>query len=374
MTTTPNTTTSAGAGRRSWRRLRWVAAAAVAIPGILVGVPVLPVSSSAPLPATTVESGSLTPARFAQSSFVPVTPFRAADTRPGGRRPDHSTLPVEVLGRGGIPNDGTVTAVAVGVIAVDPLAPGYLTVWSGGVMPPTSNVNFGSATISTSAVVPMNTAWLSVFTSSGAPFVVVDVFGYFTTEGVAGPPGPQGATGAQGATGPTGPVGPAGAVGATGPAGPAGPAGPEGAPGPAGSDATVLGGAYFPEPESAPLSLDGTPTDLLSATSVSGTSLVSATVGVQVTGGATSFAIVECRLVGEGVDSSTARSIVAASTGLGGLSQLQVLGSVDAGADAVLRCSVALAADAPTVNVTLEGVIGHTVSTAVDNHGFAGPK
>src|SRR5262245_16691121 len=118
---------------------------------------VLAVGVAALFVAATTVSGQLVIAEPAAvtGSTHPVDPARLVETRNGpadttsdgqlqaiGTRPTDSVLTVPVLGRGGIPATG-VGAVMLNVTAVNPTAPGYLTVYPCGTTPPkASNVNY----------------------------------------------------------------------------------------------------------------------------------------------------------------------------------------------------------------------------------------
>lgn len=164
-----------------------------------------------------------------------------------GRIAARSSLTVQVTGRAGIPDDGTVTAVVVNLTAVEPLDDGYLTAWAGGPRPTVSNVNYSTGDVSpNSAVIPLDEGGaMSIYSSDGEPFVLVDVFGYYTTAFAGGGTGP---------VGPPGPRGPAGPTGPAGPPGPTGPAGPPGADPVVG--AAVPGGALLSIPAGTWTSLD----------------------------------------------------------------------------------------------------------------------
>jgi len=116
---------------------------------------------------------------------VPVSPARLADSRTGlqiaGAVPSTSTVGVQVTGRGGVPAGGVGAAVLT-VIAADPAAAGYLTVWpSGKGLTDTSVLNFRAGqNICNTVVVPVGAdGRIQIF--NGAPSTVqliVDVTGY----------------------------------------------------------------------------------------------------------------------------------------------------------------------------------------------------
>jgi trimeric autotransporter adhesin len=122
--------------------------------------------------------------------YIPLSPARIADTRPGfmtidgedaggGLREVGSTLALRVAGRGGV--DAHASAVALNVTAVDALAPGFATVWPCGEPRPTaSNLNFATGGTVPNAVLAKvgSDGTVCLFTSQPIHFVV-DVNGYF---------------------------------------------------------------------------------------------------------------------------------------------------------------------------------------------------
>ena len=195
----------------------------------IVGLLALAMSSVAAVSPTYahVENPSVSVAHLAgvstESMYVPIAPVRLLDTRTTtGQVTAGSTASLQAGGVGGIPNDGSVVALAVNVIAVGPQGGGFFTLWSGGTRPNVSSVNYDTSTVSAGAVVGIALdGSFQLYSSASGPNVVVDVFGYFTTSvqatGATGPAGPAGATGAAGAIGPDGAAGAAGATGAAGP-------------------------------------------------------------------------------------------------------------------------------------------------------------
>lgn len=133
--------------------------------------------------------------------LVPMAPGRLLDSRssdvvpggcflaPGSRRD------VQVTGKAGVPSSG-VAAVVLNVTAVSPWRTTWLTAFPAGApTPPTSsvNANAGQSTAAT-VVVPVGTGGkVSVLNGPGATELLVDVAGYFPTDGSgvkynAGPP------------------------------------------------------------------------------------------------------------------------------------------------------------------------------------------
>ncbi len=118
-------------------------------------------------------------------ALVPVSPARLADSRIGlqiaGAVPARSTVGVQVTGKGGVPSVGVGAAVLT-VIAANPAAAGYLTVWpSGNGLTDTSVLNFQAGqNICNTVVVPVGAdGRIQIF--NGAPATVqliVDVTGY----------------------------------------------------------------------------------------------------------------------------------------------------------------------------------------------------
>jgi hypothetical protein len=119
-------------------------------------------------------------------------PRRVLDTRPGtpvapgvepitGRRVGGSTTPVPVAGVGDVPLDAG--AALVNVVAIDPVAPGHLTLHRGGSeRPGTSSLNYAPGdVIANAAIVPLGAdGELCLFTSAGS-HVVIDVLGWLPT-------------------------------------------------------------------------------------------------------------------------------------------------------------------------------------------------
>lgn len=233
-------------GGKVFRRLFVaVAAAGAAITVVGVGVPASPAHAG-------VVSGS---------TYVPVAPFTAIDTRtdrfvangttPKGKRPKGVTTIVNIGGLGGVPADGSVTAVAVQV-------GGYFPAWSvsaiyawNGVGPRPSRAVFYTHTTYNvvGLILPVDSLGRIAISVASAMYLSVDVLGYFSNSvpgpgGATGLTGPQGPTGIQGATGPTGPKGSTGDTGVQGPTGSQGATGPTGLQG--GTGATGWTGVQGP--------------------------------------------------------------------------------------------------------------------------------
>ncbi|MHB1524891.1 MAG: IPT/TIG domain-containing protein [Candidatus Dormibacteria bacterium] len=133
----------------------------------------------------------------AAGSYVPLTPARITDTRPGSGEPNAgkalgsgSTLDVQVTGQGGVPSSG-VGAVVANVTATGTTATGYLTAYPAGASRPlASNLNWvAGQTVANRVVVPVGAnGQIAIYNASGNANVVVDVTGYFTT-GASAPAG-----------------------------------------------------------------------------------------------------------------------------------------------------------------------------------------
>lgn len=146
-----------------------------------------PVSNSAYAPCT---PGTVSPPGVPSDGFVPLVPARLLDTRPGqptidcafsgGGRVGGTTLALPVLGRGGVAVDAE--AVVLNLTVTDGIGPGFVTAFPcGGVIPPTSNVNFlGRDTRANAAIVEVGTGGAICLFSNVAAHLIVDVNGSFT--------------------------------------------------------------------------------------------------------------------------------------------------------------------------------------------------
>lgn len=187
--------------------------------------------------------------------FVAVAPCRLVDTRgngaplTGGFLPAATVRTYTLVGVCNIPADAK--AISLNATAVNPVGPGFLTMWAAGAALPTvSTLNFVAGdVVANAAVVPLNAsgAISVVFGVSGGD-LVLDTNGYYSPLGVVNSLNGQGgdltlvagsnitltpgagtlSISAASGTGPQGPQGPAGPPGATGPTGPQGPAGATG--------------------------------------------------------------------------------------------------------------------------------------------------
>ena len=132
------------------------------------------------------------PATAGAGEYVPLSPSRIADTRPGSGEPyagdtlgPGQTLDVQVTGMGGVPTSG-VAAADVNVTVTDTTAASFLTVYpSGQTTPLASNLNWTPGlTIANRVMVPVGSGGkISIYNQSGQVDVVVDVDGYYSSTG-----------------------------------------------------------------------------------------------------------------------------------------------------------------------------------------------
>lgn len=128
-------------------------------------------------------------------SYTPITPFRAADTRPNSGKPyagktlsSCGTLDIQLSGIPGsnVPSGG-VSAIVADITAVDPSASGYLSVYpASSIRPVVSNLNFNAHTTVAGLIeVPLSSSGeIAIYNGSGGSTnVVVDVEGYIGTTG-----------------------------------------------------------------------------------------------------------------------------------------------------------------------------------------------
>ncbi|MBV8986387.1 MAG: right-handed parallel beta-helix repeat-containing protein, partial [Acidimicrobiia bacterium] len=117
--------------------------------------------------------------------YTAVTPARILDTRPSSAIPPDSSMDLQVTGAGGVPASG-VSAVVLNVTGTDPTAGTYLTVWPAGEARPTaSNLNLAPGQTVPNLVVAKVGAngRVSIYNAQGNTHVVVDVAGWFGTDG-----------------------------------------------------------------------------------------------------------------------------------------------------------------------------------------------
>lgn len=175
------------------------------------------------------------------SAFVPVTPTRILDTRPGVDvgldGPFVSATSRDLQVTGNVPTATTpqtvvpegATAVVLNVTVVAPTADGFLSVRPSGTpgAPTTSNLNFSAGDIIPNAVTValpasgMIEVTYDAFGDVGPTTnVLADVTGFYVLgSGVPGPQGPKGDPGAQGPKGDPGAQGPKGDPGTPAPTG-----------------------------------------------------------------------------------------------------------------------------------------------------------
>ena len=241
---------NAGHGRlpltpRRGGRIRWS--------GLIIGAAVA--VGSVALAGGPAQAGTTT-----GSAYVPVGPVTLLDTRSGTTvdnagiprtmLPSLSTTIIPIAGRAGIPNDGSVTAVAIALVSYNPITPvSAITVWSG-VGPRPSVPTYWTHTWrnAVTLVVPTDSLGRIAVWVQRRQNMSIQVFGYFSDAlagakgdtgakgdvgltGATGATGSTGSTGAQGDTGAKGDVGLTGATGNTGDTGVTGPQGDTGAKG-----------------------------------------------------------------------------------------------------------------------------------------------
>lgn len=133
--------------------------------------------------------GYFAPQGSAGGYYVPLTPSRVADTRPGSGEPDsgralgpRSVLNIQVSGLGGVPSTGA-TAVVLNVTATATTAAGFLSVYPQGVAwPGTSTLDWRAGeSVAGRVIVPLGPGGMvAVYNLAGSTDVVVDVSGFFT--------------------------------------------------------------------------------------------------------------------------------------------------------------------------------------------------
>jgi outer membrane protein assembly factor BamB len=121
--------------------------------------------------------------------YSPLVPARLLDTRtPGAPAPrlgPAATASLQVTGRGGVPESG-VTAVALNVTVTGPTAESFLTAWPAGqTRPLASNLNYmPNQTVPNMVIVKVGEGGMvNLFNYAGSTDVVVDVAGWYGTEG-----------------------------------------------------------------------------------------------------------------------------------------------------------------------------------------------
>ena len=177
--------------RAATSRARYVAAAAAAA---IVGISLVPGAGAQAAPravdraATTSAPPSVAKAGPAAGAYVPLAPSRLLDTRIGVGAPGpvraHSTVHLQVSGRGGVPAaTTTVSAVVLNVTVTGPSVAGYVTAYPNGTARPTaSNLNFvRGQTVANLVTVKVGADGKVALTSTsgGSVQLVADVSGYY---------------------------------------------------------------------------------------------------------------------------------------------------------------------------------------------------
>ncbi len=137
-------------------------------------------------------------AESASGLYVALPPARLLDTRSVGPfssgRPidSNATLTLPIAGRSGVPEAGSVLAMALNLTATRTQDSGYVTGWPANTpLPATSTLNFMAAgrTVANHAITALNGGAASYF-SFGGNDLLVDLLGYWTTGAPPPAPGP----------------------------------------------------------------------------------------------------------------------------------------------------------------------------------------
>ncbi len=148
----------------------------------LVPMAMMPPDAPVPSPLLTPPSGT---------GFTALDPVRLFDTRPDEaqgvvpvdkvRYSGPNVLTVRIPGVAGVPQSG-VSAVSLNVTVVDPVGPGFLTVYPCGPRPSTSSLNFVTRQIVPNAVIaPLSVDGDICVFSSVDTHLVADINGWFAT-------------------------------------------------------------------------------------------------------------------------------------------------------------------------------------------------
>jgi hypothetical protein len=122
------------------------------------------------------------PPKPTQNCFAPLAPDRLLDTRSGlggsTRIPAGQTITLQVTGRGGVPTGAT--AAVLGVVAVDPVRSGFLTMFPCTPTRPTaSTLNFvPGQTVANTAITTLSSTGRTCIYAHATTDVVVDVTGW----------------------------------------------------------------------------------------------------------------------------------------------------------------------------------------------------
>ena len=136
-------------------------------------------------------SAASTPPETSGSTLIPVQPQqRALDTREAGDitggNPvtEGQTIQLQLAGAHGVP--ATATAVQLNVTVVGGNTPSFLTIWDEGDNPGTSSLNWTTAEATPNAVTTAigSDGFIRIFNQFGVVHVVVDVVGYYSSDGV----------------------------------------------------------------------------------------------------------------------------------------------------------------------------------------------
>ena len=150
-----------------------------------------PLGALDPLAARPTRTSALT---GAGTGYVPLTPARLLETRPGltttdgqaqgtGPIPAGTTLELQITGRAGIPTDAT--AVVLNITVTEPQTNGHITVLPCGQPTPTaSNLNYTTGTTIPNAVITkIGTNGKVCLHTSGTTHLITDTNGYFPADG-----------------------------------------------------------------------------------------------------------------------------------------------------------------------------------------------
>jgi len=157
---------------------------------VLPPPPPPPSCPSAASTSTTASAPTSTPT--GQQTYLPLTPARLMDTRPGNTTVDGisagtgaiapcTSRNVTVTGRGGVPASG-VGVVVLNITATGPTTGGFLTVFpAGAARPNASNLNFGPGqTIPNLVLAKVGSGGqVSIYNDQGSTHVIADIAGWF---------------------------------------------------------------------------------------------------------------------------------------------------------------------------------------------------
>ncbi len=147
-----------------------------------------PSPAPSPSPAPTTPTTTPTP-RDPGSRFTALTPARLADTRSGlggsTRLAAGGVLRLQVTGRGGVPADAS--SAVLNVVAVDPSAGGFLTVYPcSAAVPQVSVLNFaGGQAVANSTIATLSANGEVCVFAHAASDVIVDVTGWLGSDGAS---------------------------------------------------------------------------------------------------------------------------------------------------------------------------------------------